>query len=171
MGWKSNSKVYFSKQMLLFHLFLPFILRYVKKRTQFSDCYCFYIPYMFSFFYFWMLQFTDRFSSLNHQAYWKKKEIWPKCYLTISNVLKKLVWLLSFWIEYGNNYQLFFFPECKFNVYLCHLRWHHNRFQTLKTCYVASLISRHWKFGKLISLLLVTSMPIFRLVEFVELQN
>ena len=32
MGWKSNGKVHFSKQMFLFHLFLPFILRYVKKK-------------------------------------------------------------------------------------------------------------------------------------------
>ena len=31
MGWKINVNVYFSKQMLLFHLFLPFILWYVKK--------------------------------------------------------------------------------------------------------------------------------------------
>ena len=30
MGWKSKSKVHFSKQMFLSHLFLPFILRYVK---------------------------------------------------------------------------------------------------------------------------------------------
>ena len=29
----------------------------------------------------------------------------------------------------------FFFPESKFNVYLCNLRWRHNRFQTLKRCY------------------------------------
>ena len=83
-----------------------------------------------------MLQFTDRFSSLiNHQAYWEKKKIWSKCYLTMSSFLKKLVWLLSFWIEYGNNDQLFFFPESKFNVYLCNLRWHHIRFQALRRCY------------------------------------
>ena len=31
MGWKSNENVHFSKQMLLFHIFLLFILRYVKK--------------------------------------------------------------------------------------------------------------------------------------------
>ena len=93
--------------------------------------------YIFNFYqdYFWMLQFTDRFSSLNHQACWKKKDIWSKCYLIISNFLKKVVWLLSFWIEYGNNYQLFFFLESKFNVYLCNLRWSHNRFQTLRRCY------------------------------------
>ena len=81
-----------------------------------------------------MLQFTDRFSSLNHQTYWKKK-IWPKAYLTISDFLKRLVWLLSFWIEYGNNYQLLFFPESKFNVYLWNLRWHQSRFQTLTRYY------------------------------------
>ena len=28
-----------------------------------------------------------------------------------------------------------FLPESKFNVYLCNLRWHHNRFQTLQRCY------------------------------------
>ena len=58
---KSNSKVHFSKQMLLFYLFLPFTLRYVKKCIQFSECY------------FWMLQFIDRFTYWNHQVYWKKK--------------------------------------------------------------------------------------------------
>ena len=58
-----------------------------------------------------------------------------KCHLTISDFLKKLVWLLSFWIEYGNNNQLFFFPKSKFNAYLFSLRWHYNRFQTLSRCY------------------------------------
>ena len=71
---------------------------------------------------------------LNHQALLKEKKI-SKCYLAISDFLKILVWLLSFRIEYGNNYQLLFFPESKFNVYLCNLRWHHNRFQTLRRCY------------------------------------
>ena len=28
------------------------------------------------------------------------------------------------------------FPESKFNVYQCNLRWHHIRLQTLKRCYV-----------------------------------
>ena len=46
-----------------------------------------------------------------------------------------LVWLQSFWIEYGNNYQLLFFPEFKFSAYLCNLRWRQNRFQNLKKCY------------------------------------
>ena len=92
-----------------------------------------------------MLQFTDRFSLLiikitDHQdrlliiKHTERKK-WSKCYLTISNFLKKLVWLLSFWIEYGNNYQLIFLPESKFNVYMCNLRWHHNRFQTLRRFY------------------------------------
>ena len=68
---KSHSKLYFSKQVLLFHLFLFFILMYVKKvYTQFLLL--LYSIYIFIFL-FWMLQFTDRFSSLNHQAYWKKK--------------------------------------------------------------------------------------------------
>ena len=82
---------------------------------------------------FWMLQFTDRFSSLNHQAYWKKKT-WSKYYLTISDFLKKLVWLLSFWTEYGKTYQLFFFPKSKLDIYLCNLRWRNNRFQSLRRC-------------------------------------
>ena len=50
MEWKSNINVHFSKQILLFHLFLPFILRYVKKCAQFLEYYCYYIPYMFSIF-------------------------------------------------------------------------------------------------------------------------
>ena len=73
MGWKNNINIQFSKQMLLSHLFLPFIIRYVKKCGQFSECYCYYIPYMFSIFIKIILecgmqfsmQFTDRFSSLN----------------------------------------------------------------------------------------------------------
>ena len=65
----------------------------------------------------------------------KEKKIWSKCYLTISNILKKLVWLLSSWTEYGNNDQLFVFQESKFNVYLCNLRWDHDRFQILRRCY------------------------------------
>ena len=56
-------------------------------------------------------------------------------HVAMSNFLKKLVWLLIFWTEYHNSYQLFFFPESKFNEYLCNLRWRHNRFQTLKRCY------------------------------------
>ena len=57
--------------MLPFHLFLPFILRYVKKCTKCLECYSYYIPYVFNFYqdYFCMIQRTDRFSSLNHQAY------------------------------------------------------------------------------------------------------
>ena len=34
-----------------------------------------------------------------------------------------------------------------------------------------SLISLHGKFGKFISWVIVTSMPVFRLIAFVELQN
>ena len=91
----------------------------------------------------------------------ERKKIWSKFYLTISNFLKKLAWLLWFWIEYGSNY-LFFFQNLS-----------SGRFQTLRRWDVmgASLISQHWIFGKLISWVLLTSMPIFRLVEFVELQN
>ena len=36
----------FFKTNVPFLSFLPFILRYVKKCTQFSECYCYYIPYM-----------------------------------------------------------------------------------------------------------------------------
>ena len=45
------------------------------KSAQSWEYYCYYIPYVFNFCQnsFWMLQFTDRFSPLNHQAYWKKK--------------------------------------------------------------------------------------------------
>ena len=126
---KVTARYIFQNTHYFFIFFLPFILRYVKKCTQFLECYCFYIPYIFSYFYFWMLQFTDRFSSLNHQAYWQKKKIGSKCYLKISNFLKTLVWLLSFWIEYENNYLT------KINIYLCNLRWHHDRFPTLRRCY------------------------------------
>ena len=136
MGWKSNINVHFSKKYYFPILFCPLFLGMRKKCTQFLECYCYYIPHIFNFYqdYIWMLQFTDRFSSWNRQVCWKKK-IWSKCYLTILNFHKKLVWLPSFWIEYSNNDQLFFFPESKFNVYLCILRWHHNRFQTLGRCY------------------------------------
>ena len=120
--------------------------------------------------YFWMLKFTDRFSLLNHQAYWKKKKL-SKCYHTILNFLKKLVWLLSFCIEYDNNNQLFFFPESKFNVYLCNLRWCYNRFQTLRRCYRGVFNSLTLKIGEFDPWVLVTAMPIFRLVVFAELQN
>ena len=50
MGWKSNENVHFSKQMLLFHIFLLFILRYVKKCAQFSECIIAIIFYIFSIF-------------------------------------------------------------------------------------------------------------------------
>ena len=50
MGCKSDVSTPFSKQMLLFQFFLHFILWYEKKHAQFLDCYCYYIPYMFSIF-------------------------------------------------------------------------------------------------------------------------
>ena len=50
-----------------FSIFFALFLRNAKKCAQSLECYYFYEDY------FWMLQFTDRFSSLNHQAYWKKK--------------------------------------------------------------------------------------------------
>ena len=99
--------------------------------------------------YFWMLQFTDRFSSLNHQVYWKKKI--SKCSLTISNFLTKSVWLLSFWIEYGNNYQLSF-PESEFIVNLCNLiqisyfkgmLWGHLQFYNIQ-------VLENWSLGYLL---------------------
>ena len=163
---KITARYIFQNKCYFSIFFCPLFLGTWKNVLNFQNVICFYIPYIFSFFYFWMLQFTDRFSSLNHQAYWKRKKKGSKCYLTISN-FHKTVWLLPFWIGYGNNYELFVFPESKFNVYLCNLGWHHNKFQTL----TRSLISWHWKFGKLISCVLVISMPIFRFVEFVELQN
>ena len=120
--------------MLLFHLFCNLFLGMWKNvYTQFSECYCYYIPYIFSIFYFecynLLLDLVPKI--IKHT---ERKKIY-KCYLAISNCLKKLVWLLSFWIECGNNYQLLFFPESKFNVYLWNLRWHPNRFQTLRRCY------------------------------------
>ena len=117
--------------------FSIFFLRYVKKCTQFSECYCCYIPYIFSIFIFecynLLIDLVPEITK--HTEHTERKKIWAQCYLTISDFLKKLVWLLSFWIEYGNNYQLLFFPESKLNVYLCNLRWHDNRFQTLRRCY------------------------------------
>ena len=50
MGCKSNVNTLFSKQMLLFQFFLPFIPWYEKKHAQFLECYCYYIPHMFSIF-------------------------------------------------------------------------------------------------------------------------
>ena len=164
MGWKSKSKVHFSKQMFLSHLFLPFILRYVKIVIAII----FHIYFQFFIFECYNVLINLVLEIIKHT---ERKKKWSKCYLTTSNILKKLVWLLSFWIEYGNNCQLLFFPESKFNAYLCNLRWHHNRFQTLRRCYRGIFNFRHWKFGKLMSWVLLTSMPIFRLVEFVELQN
>ena len=171
-GWKSNINIYFSKEMLPFHLFLPFILRYVKKCTKCLECYSYYIPYMFSIFikiiFVWYNVLIDLAPWIIKHT--ERKKIWSKCYTTISNFLKKLVWLLSFWTEYGNNYQLFFLPESKFNVYLHNLRWRHNRFQTLR-CYGGISNFATLKFGKLIPWVLVTSMPIFRPVAFTELLN
>ena len=139
--YTSQNKCYFSI------FFCPLFLSMWKNVFSFQNIIAI-IFHIFSIFYFRILQFTERFSSWNH--HWKKKK-WSKCYLTISNFLKKLVWLLSFWIEYRKYYQLLFFPESKFNVYLCILRSHHNRFQTLKNVTGSSLIFWHWKFGKLIS--------------------
>ena len=45
-----KTNVDFSKQMLHFHLFFSFILRYVKKCAQSLEFYCYYIPYIFSVF-------------------------------------------------------------------------------------------------------------------------
>ena len=73
MGWKSNINIHFSKQMLVFHLFLPFILRYVKKVPNLQDIIA--IEYNFKFvlnFYHNSLCYnllTDLFSPLNDQAY------------------------------------------------------------------------------------------------------
>ena len=49
MGWKSNVNVHFLKQMLLFRIFLPFILRYGKKVLKLQNIiatvfHIYYIP-------------------------------------------------------------------------------------------------------------------------------
>ena len=116
MGWKSNINIHLSKQILLF---CPLLLGMWKNvLTFFRMLLLLYSIYVVNFYqyYFWMLQFTDKFSSLNHlQEYWKEK-----------NMIYLLPYheILSFWIEYGKKYQLSFF--------LYNLRWHHNRFQTLR---------------------------------------
>ena len=94
-----------------------------------------YSIYVFSFYqgYFWMLQLTDRFSSINHQTYWKKTI--SKGYLTIATFLKKLVLSTIILDGIWQWLSIFFFPESKFNVCLCNLRWRHNRFETLRRCY------------------------------------
>ena len=58
MGWKSNINIYFSKQILLFHLFLPFILRYVKNVLDFFIYQFFHSIYVFNIYqdYFRMLR-------------------------------------------------------------------------------------------------------------------
>ena len=130
MEWKSNINIHSSKQMLFFSfcaLFLGKWKNVLKFRMLLISRWSFYQDY------FWKLQYTDRFSSLNHRTY--RREKISKCYLIISHFHKKLVWLLSFWIEYGSNYQLLFFPESKFNVYLWNLRWCHYRFKTLRIYY------------------------------------
>ena len=50
--------------------------------------------------------------------------------------------------------QLFYFPEPKFTVYLRNLRWHHNRFQTLRRCYEGIFNSptlKIWEIGLLVT--------------------
>ena len=74
MGWKSNINIHFSKQMLVFHLFLPFILRYVKKVPNLQDIIAIeYNNFKFILnFYHNSLCYnllTDLFSPLNDQAY------------------------------------------------------------------------------------------------------
>ena len=120
--------------------------------------------------YFWMLQFTGRFSSLNNQAYWKKRS---RCYLSISKFLKTLVWLLSFWIEYGNNYQLSCLPESNFHVYLSNLRWCHKRFQILRRCYRDIFnfpILNVWEIDLLCTCYIHASFPICSICGTVELE-
>ena len=95
-----------------------------------------YSIYVFNFYQdnFWMLQFTDRFSSLNHQAYWKKKnmiEILPY-HLKFPQEISLITIILD-WV--WQKLLIILFPESKLNIYLCNLRWHDNRFQTLRRCY------------------------------------
>ena len=68
--------------------------------------YCCYIPYMFSIFIKIIFECYNLLIDLVPEIikHTERKQIWSKYYLTISNFLKKLVWLLSFWIEYGKNY-------------------------------------------------------------------
>ena len=40
----------FFRTNVTFPSFLPFILRYAKKCAQFSECYCYYVPYVFNFY-------------------------------------------------------------------------------------------------------------------------
>ena len=132
---KQHKETFFKTNVTFSSFFDLLFLDMWKINSIFRILSLLYSIYVFNFYQdnFWMLQFTDRFSSLNHQAYWKKKT-WSKYYLTISNFLKKLVWLLSFWTEYGKTYQLFFFPKSKLDIYLWNLRWRNNRFQSLRRC-------------------------------------
>ena len=70
---KVTARYIFQNKCYFSIFFCPLFLGTWKNVLNFQNVICFYIPYIFSFFYFWMLQFTDRFSSLNHQVYWKKK--------------------------------------------------------------------------------------------------
>ena len=103
--------------------------------------------------YFWILHFTARFSSLNHQEYWKK--IWFKCLVPYHATFSQGISLITIILDSVWQYYqfLFFFHNLLFHVYLCNLRWNHNRFQTSEMLQGASFISQYWKFGKLISLL------------------
>ena len=66
----------------------------------------------------------------------ERKKIWSKYDLTISNFLKNisLVTIVLAWLWQQLSI-IVFSPESKFNVYLCNLRWWHNRSQTLRRCY------------------------------------
>ena len=139
----NNINIQFSKEILLSHLSWPFIFRYVEKSAQFLEFYCYYMSYMFSIFIKIIFECYNLLIDLVPKIIQHTEKKIYKSYLTILNVLKKFVWLLSFYIAYGNN----------------------NRFQTLRWCLNIE------KFGKLIPWVLNTSMPIFRLVAFVELQN
>ena len=119
--------------MLLFHLFLPFILRYVKKCTQFSECYLLlYSIYIFIFLFLNVAIYW--FSSLNHQAYWKKKKIWSKCYLTYQISSRIYSDYCHFGLSMAIIINYSFFQNVRL-MYICNLRRHHNRFQTLRRCH------------------------------------
>ena len=77
MGWKSNIKSTFFQTNITFpSLFALYCLVWEKICSIFGMLLLLYSRYAFNFYqdYFWMLQYTHRFSSLNHQGYWKKKK-------------------------------------------------------------------------------------------------
>ena len=71
---KKSQQVIFFKTSVTFPSFFV-LYSYVYEKSIYSIFRMLLLLYSIYIFIFllWMLQFTDRFSSLNHQAYWKKK--------------------------------------------------------------------------------------------------